>query len=79
MSLVTGRIEEVELSKRALFFENKIEREWLSTEEAAHYLSVSENALRIMVYRGQILAHKFGRRLRFRLKNCRALINPKGA
>ena len=32
------------------FFENRIEREWLSTEEAAHFLSVSSNALRIMVY-----------------------------
>lgn len=61
------------------FFENRIEREWLSTEEAAHFLSVSENAIRIMVYRGQIQSYKFGRRLRFSVRDCRALFEKKGA
>jgi excisionase family DNA binding protein len=60
-------------------FDNRIVREWLSTEEAAHFLSVTENALRIMVYRGQIPAYKFGRRLRFRLQDCQALFVKKGA
>ena len=60
-------------------FENRIEREWLNTEEAAHFLSVSTNALRIMVHRGQIQAYKFGRRLRFRLGDCQALFERKGA
>jgi excisionase family DNA binding protein len=61
-----------------LLFENRIVREWLSTEEAASYLSVSPNALRIMVYRGQIPAYKFGRRLRFKTQDCRTLFQPKG-
>lgn len=60
-------------------FENRIEREWLSTEEAACFLSVSPNALRIMVHRGQIAVYKFGRRLRFRVKDCQALFQRKGA
>ncbi len=61
----------------ALFFENQIVIEWLSTFEAAKYLSISENALRICVHRGQIEAHKFGRRLRFRLSDLKRAL--KGA
>ncbi len=61
------------------FFENKIENEWLSTDEAASFLSITPNALRIMVYREQIKAYKFGRRLRFKLRDCAALFNMKGA
>ncbi|MCM0604851.1 MAG: helix-turn-helix domain-containing protein [Xanthomonadaceae bacterium] len=51
----------------------------MSTVEAARYLSVTENALRILVHRGQVQAYKFGRRLRFKLTDCRALILKKGA
>lgn len=61
-----------------LFFENRKECEWLSTNEAAHFLSVTPNALRILVYRGQVPVYKFGRRLRFRLKDCQALFQKKG-
>lgn len=61
------------------FFDNRIDCEWLSSKEAAQYLSVSENALRIMVFRGQIPAFKLGRRLRFRLKDCQGLFVRKGA
>lgn len=64
---------------RSTLFDNRIEREWLSTEEAAHFLSISTNALRIMVHRGQLTAYKFGRRLRFRVKDCQALFQRKGA
>lgn len=64
---------------RTTLFENRIEREWLNTKEAAHYLCVSENALRIMVHRGQIPVFKFGRRLRFKLEDCRSLVLQKGA
>lgn len=60
-------------------FEKRIQSEWLTTKEAAQFLGVSENALRIMVYRGQISVFKFGRRLRFRLKDCEALFVKKGA
>ena len=62
-----------------LFFENRIECKWLSTTEAAKFLSVSDNALRIMVHREQIKSYKFGRRLRFLLSDCEALIKMKGA
>jgi len=59
-------------------FENRIECEWLSTQQAARYLSMSENALRIMVHRGQIEAFKIGRRLRFKFSDCRSLFSKKG-
>lgn len=59
--------------------ENRIEREWLTTKEAAQFLGVTENALRIMVYRGQVSVYKFGRRLRFRFKDCESLFVKKGA
>lgn len=58
-------------------FDNKIECEWLSTQQAAKYLSVSENALRIMVHRGQIGAFKIGRRLRFKFSDCQKLFSKK--
>ena len=60
------------------FFENHIDREWLTTKEVSHFLAISENALRIMVYRGQIKAFKFGRRLRFRFVDCKSLVSLKG-
>lgn len=62
-----------------LIFENQVEREWLTTKEAAYFLGVSENALRIMVHRDQISVYKFGRRLRFRYRDCQALFLKKGA
>ncbi len=68
---------ESETSKK--FFDSRFEREWLSTDEAAHFLCLSPNALRIMVHRGQIEAFKVGRRLRFRLRDCRALFSRRGA
>jgi len=61
------------------FFGNRIEEEWLSTMQAAQFLKISENALRIMVYRGQITVFKLGRRLRFRIQDCRVLLSQKGA
>ncbi|MDZ4675934.1 MAG: helix-turn-helix domain-containing protein [Oligoflexia bacterium] len=61
-----------------MFFDNRIPCEWLSTEQAAQYLSISANALRICVHRGQIKAYKFGRRLRFRLEELRQALLRKG-
>lgn len=58
-------------------FDKKIECEWLSTQQAASYLSISENALRIMVYRGQIATYKIGRRLRFKFSDCQRLFCKK--
>ena len=66
------------LSNESMIFEKIIECEWLSTEQAAKYLAISENALRIMVYRNQIQAFKFGRRLRFRFSDCQKLFQKQG-
>jgi excisionase family DNA binding protein len=59
-------------------FENRIAHEWLTTEKAAEYLGVSQNALRIMVHRGKIRTYRIGRRLRFRHEDCRVLFTLKG-
>lgn len=58
-------------SNGQLFFENQ---KFLSTKEASTVLGLSENALRIMTHRGQIRVFRLGRRLRFRLNDCLALI-----
>ncbi len=62
-----------------MLFDNQNSKEWLKTNEAAKFLGVSPNALRIMVHRDQVPVYKFGRRLRFRLRDCQALFIRKGA
>lgn len=56
------------------FFQNKIVCEWLSSSQAALFLGVTENALRIMVCRGQVRSHKMGRRLRFKVEDLNCLL-----
>ncbi len=68
-----------QLQNSKLLFENQIPCEWLATGEAADYLRMSPNALRICVHRGQIRVYRFGRRLRFRVKDLRELLSLKGA
>ena len=41
----------------------------LTTKEAADFLGISPNALRIKVHRGQIEAEKLDRKLRFKLSS----------
>jgi excisionase family DNA binding protein len=60
-----------------LFFEIQTSREWLATAAAATYLKISPNALRIMVHRGQVKAHKLRNRLRFKLQDLKALIQSR--
>lgn len=62
-----------------LFFENRIPCEWLDTVEAANYLRMSVNALRIRVHRGQVRTHRIGRRIRFNVDELRQLLSTKGA
>ena len=62
---------------QAEFFENRISCEWIATAAAAAYLKISPNALRIMVHRGQIKAHKLGSRLRFRLRDLRETLQKR--
>ena len=66
-----------------LFIENRIAREpvsslenvrWLTTNEAAQYLRVSISSLKTMIYRGQVRAHKLGRRNRFLIDELERLI-----
>ena len=54
--------------------------EWLTTEEAAHYLKVSVPSLRNMTSNGKIPYYKFARRNRYRIDELRRLLltNPKG-
>ena len=61
-----------------VFFENQIAQEWLTTEVAAEYLGVSENALRIIAHRNQNRSYKLGRRIRFRMDELRTLFTRKG-
>ncbi len=83
-SLVLKQDEKVynifEQKNAQLLFDNFIGgKEWLTTDEASRLLSISPNALRIMVHRNQIEVYKFGRRLRFKMTDCLALIKKKGA
>lgn len=63
----------------SLFFENRASEKWLSTKEAAEFLSLTPNALRILVHRRQVKFYKFGSRLRFRLKDLEGLLLKKEA
>lgn len=57
------------ISKGTEFFDKVGECEiWLNSVEAACYLRMSVNALRIHVFRGHIPAYRIGRRLRFKLR-----------
>ena len=48
------------LEKKPLFFHNLI---WLTVKQAATYLSRTENAIRILIYRGALSAHRLGGRI----------------
>lgn len=61
-----------------MFYENQIGGKWYCSSQAAAFLSISENALRILVYRDQIPFYKFGRRLRFKAEDLYDLFKKKG-
>ena len=44
-----------------VLIDNRITSEWIAA--AAAYLKISPNALRIMLHRGQVKAHKIGRQV----------------
>ncbi len=60
-----------------LLFQNRIVSEFVPTKLAADFLGISENALRIKVFRGQVPTYKFGRRLRFRVVEIVGLLTKK--
>lgn len=58
-------------------FDNHLSFDWITTAQAATYLKISENALRIMVHRGIIKSHKLGSRLRFRIPELKACLHKR--
>jgi|GEM_PF-755147 len=75
----------LESKKSDKFFDNLIEQNknadentrWLNTNEAAEFLRLTPNALRILVHRAQVRYFKFGRRLRFRQCDLHSLFHQK--
>jgi excisionase family DNA binding protein len=59
---------------------NKIEDEkvkWFDTDEAANYLRITPNALRILVHRARVKSYKLGNRLRFKQCDLASVLQPK--
>jgi len=56
----------------------EIANSWLSTNDVAKILSTTPNAVRILVCRGRLPAFRLGRHLRFRKKDCMALVQKTG-
>jgi excisionase family DNA binding protein len=67
--------DDEKVSPSEKFFDNRIPREWLPTDEAARYLGMTSNALRILVCRGRVKAYHLGRKLRFQLKDLNACLH----
>lgn len=65
-----------QMNSSDLFFENTYS--WLSTKDVARLLSISPNAVRIMVCRGLLPFYKLNGRLRFRQKDCASLVQKIG-
>lgn len=59
-------------NESAMLFDNRI---WVDSKEAADYLRISVGALRNAVYRRQIIARKFRRRLYFNLNELNRLLD----
>ncbi|MBD65935.1 MAG: hypothetical protein CME62_12055 [Halobacteriovoraceae bacterium] len=74
----TGRAGSM-MNAASLLFDNKINQIedenviWLDTKEAAKFLRITPNALRILVHRARVRAYKLGSRLRFK-KNDLSLV-----
>jgi hypothetical protein len=67
-----------DFSESKMFFENLEVGEWLTSTEAARFLRISPNALRIKVCRGEVKFQKLGSRLRFCVHELKRLLH-KGA
>lgn len=78
MSKISSNIQATGEVIAPALFQNRIVCEWLSSVEAATYLGVTQNALRMMVYRRQVKFYKMGRRIRFHIKDLQALLIQKG-
>ncbi|MGE4233041.1 MAG: helix-turn-helix domain-containing protein [Bacteriovoracia bacterium] len=59
-------------------FDNRISTtRLLNTKEAAAYLGVTPNALRILVHRGRVKAEKLGHRLKFHIDALKASLQKR--
>lgn len=63
-------------AKTGQLFDN-LDSEWISINQAAQYLGITPNALRIKVCRGEVQAHKLGGRLKFRISDLRGALTPR--
>jgi hypothetical protein len=70
-------VKQIELVDGSKFFENKIATEFITTKVASQILEISENALRIKVFRGKAPHYKFNRSLRFRVSEISKLFHRK--
>ncbi len=61
----------------SLFFDNLKQNSWLNTREASAYLSLSPNALRIMVHRGLVKSYRLSNRLRFKMSDLDRVLSIK--
>jgi excisionase family DNA binding protein len=61
-------------SFKKFFEKRKVGEEWLTSTEAARFLGISANALRIKVCRGQIKFRKLGSHLRFSVAELNCLL-----
>lgn len=59
--------------QRPALFDNRI---WMNTKEAAEYLRVSVNGLRLKVWKRQLPAYKFDRHLRFKKSDLDQYMRP---
>ena len=60
MTDTKSSLENVKFSREEKFFENLI---WLTVKQAAIYLSRTENAIRILLFRGTLSVHRLGGRI----------------
>ncbi len=78
MSNISNNVGATADAMSAELFQNRIGCEWLSSTQAAIYLGISENALRIKVCRRQVQFYKIGSRLRFHIVDLKVLLIPEG-
>ncbi|MBI2522650.1 MAG: helix-turn-helix domain-containing protein [Bdellovibrio sp.] len=77
-STLAGAHASARLFDNRIFDKNEDEKvEWLDTDEAAAYLRVTPNALRILVHRARVKSFKLGSRLRFRLSDLLSVLQQK--
>ena len=59
-------------SHQTTLFQNRIK--WITVKDTAKYLSRTENAIRLLIYRGVLTSYKLGRRTYLKLSEIDSLI-----